>query len=135
METARLTKRVWAYVINLVMNLATGFACGIPFLTLLKWHYAFYILISLGIAIVFSFINDTLIMKLTKGYTVGSVIFGIKYVASDGQRLNGKQIIIRSASESILIFVLFDLIYFLKNRTERGVIDRLSDSFAIDTRI
>ena len=135
METARLAKRVWAYIINLVFYLGTGFACAIPFLTLLNWPVVFYVLISLGIAIIFSFVNDALIMKLTRGFTVGSAIMGIRYVASDGQKLSSKQIIIRSMSESILIFVFFDLIYFVKNRTERGVIDRLSDSFAIDTRI
>ena len=135
METARLAKRVWAYIINLVFYLATGFACGIPFLTLLSWPVYAYILISLGIAFVFSLINDLLIMLLTRGYTVGSAIMGVRYVASDGKKLSFKQALVRSSSESIFIFAFLDLIYFLKNRTERGVIDRLSDSFAIDTRI
>ena len=135
METARLAKRVWAYIINLVFYLATGFACGIPFLTLLSWPVYVYILISLGIAFVFSLINDLLIMLLTRGYTVGSAIMGVRYVASDGKKLSFKQTLVRSGSESIFIFAFLDLIYFLKNRTERGVIDRLSDSFAIDTRI
>ena len=135
METARLAKRVWAYIINLVFYLGTGFGCGVPFLTLLKLPLFAYIFISLGIAIVFSFVNDLIIMVLTRGYTVGSAIMGVRYVASDGKKLSFKQALVRSSSESILIFVIFDLIYFLKNRTERGVIDRLSDSFAIDTRI
>ena len=85
--------------------------------------------------IIFSFVNDLLILMLTRGYTVGSAIMGGRYVASDGKKLSFKQALVRSGSESIAIFVIFDLIYFLKNRTERGVIDRLSDSFAIDTRI
>ena len=34
METARLAKRVWAYIINLFFYLATGFGCGVLFLTL-----------------------------------------------------------------------------------------------------
>ncbi len=135
METARLAKRVWVYIINLLFYLATGFACSIPFLTSLSWPVYAYILISLGIAFVFSFINDLFILVLTRGYTVGSAIMGVRYVASDGKKLSFKQALVRSGSESTLIFVFFDLIYFLKNRTERGVIDRLSDSFAIDTRI
>ena len=135
METARLAKRAWAYIINLVFYLGTGFACAIPFLTLFRWPVYAYILISLGIAFVFSLINDLLIMLLTRGYTVGSAIMGVRYVASDGKKLSFKQALVRSGSESIFIFAFLDLIYFLKNRTERGVIDRLSDSFAIDTRI
>ena len=135
METARLSKRVGAYIINLILYLGIGFGSAIPFLTLLKLHVIFYVLIALGIAIITSFIFDALIMAGSKGYNLGTAIMGVKYVASDGKRLSGKQIVIRSSSESILIFVILDLFYFNKNRTERGVIDRLSSSFAIDTRI
>ncbi len=135
METARLTKRIWAYIINLFMYIGIGFACSVPFLTLLNLHVLFYVLISFGVAIVFSFVFDSIILHASHGYTIGALIMGVKCVASDGNRLSRKQVIIRSASESILIFALFDLIYFVKNHTERGVIDRLSDSFAIDTRI
>lgn len=135
METARLSKRIWGYIINLILYLGVGFGAAVPFLTLLNLHVALYILIALGIAIVSSLLLDILIIALSHGYTLGSAIMGVKYVASDGKRLNGKQIVVRSACESLLIFVFLDLIYFIKNRTERGVIDRLSDSFAIDTRI
>ena len=135
METARLAKRVWAYFINLILYLGIGFGGSVPFLTTLRLHIALYILISLGITIIASFAFDALLMKTTHGYSIGAAIMGIKYVASDGKMISNKQIVVRSASESLLIFVFFDWIYFLKNRTERGVIDRLSDSFAIDTRI
>ena len=73
-------------------------------------------------------------MSVTKGYTLGSAIIGVKYVSSDGKNIKFSQIIIRSGSESILIFAFIDLIYLVRNRTERGAIDRLSDSFAIDIR-
>lgn len=135
METARLAKRVGSYIINLILYIGIGFAAAIPFLTLLKLHVSLYILIALGISIVTSFLFDIFLMSVSHGRTIGSLIFGVKYVAKDGQRVSGKQIVVRSASESVLIFVVFDLIYFIKYRTERGVIDRLSDSFAIDTRI
>ena len=135
METARLSKRVWAYIFNLILYVGTGFGVCAPLYIIFALHPLIYVLISLGEAIIASFIFDCLLMAGTKGRTIGSAIMGVKYVASDGERLSGKQIIVRSSSESTLIFVLFDLIYFLNNKTERGVIDRLSDSFAIDTRI
>ena len=135
METARLSKRVWTYIINLVLYLGLGFGSAVPFLTLLNVPVVAYVFIALGIGAVLSFLVDILIVFLSHGYTIGSALVGIKYVASDGKKLSTKQIVVRSSSESIIIFVFFDLIYFLMNRTERGVIDRLSDSFAIDTRI
>ena len=135
METAILSKRVWAYIINLILYLGIGFAVSVPFLTLLNIHVVLYVHISFAFAIVLSFIIDYFILIHTKGYTIGSAILGIKYVSKDGRKLGKRQSMIRSASESILVFVILDLFYFLRYRTERGVIDRLSDSFAIDTRI
>ncbi len=135
METARLAKRIWAYIINLILYLEIGFGASVPFVTLLHLPIVGYIFISLGVAIVSSFLLDILLMSVTHGFNIGCAILGVKFVASDGKRLSGKQIVIRSASESIVIFVVFDLVFFIKNKTERGVIDRLSDSFAIDIRI
>ena len=135
METARLNKRIWLYVINFLFYVGIGFAVASPFLSVLHLMVVFYILISLGFGILLSFLMDFLLLIITKGYTIGSAIFGIKYVASDGKKITKRQAFIRSAYESIFIFVILDLIYFLKYQTERGVIDRLSDSFAIDTRL
>lgn len=134
METAVLSKRIWLYIINLIFHLGIGFASASPFIVYLHVHPVLYLLIAAGIAIVFSFFFDIFLLSVTKGYTLGSAILGVKYVASDGKRITMSQIIIRSGSESILIFALIDFFYLVKNRTERGAIDRLSDSFAIDIR-
>ena len=134
METAVLSKRVWMYIINLIFYVGVGFGAASPIYVLLHWHVLAYVGIALGSAIILSFVLDCILLKGTKGYTIGSGILGVKFVSSDGQIINGKQIVIRSMAESILILAFLDLIYFLKNRTERGVIDRLSDTFAIDNR-
>ena len=135
METARLAKRIWAYIINLILYLGVGFGVSVPFVTLLHLPIVAYIFISLGVAIVSSFLFDILLMSVTHGFNIGCAILGVKYVASDGKKLSGKQIVVRSFSESLVILVIFDLFFFIKNRTERGVIDRLTDSFAVDIRI
>lgn len=134
METAVLSKRVWMYIINLIFYVGVGFGAASPIFIVLHWHILAYVGIALGAAIIISFIFDSILLKITKGYTIGSAILGVKFVSSDGQKMNGAQIVIRSMAESIIIFALLDFIYFLKNRTERGVIDRLSDTFAIDNR-
>ena len=134
METAVLSKRIWLYIINLIFYLGVGFGAASPFIIIFQLHWALYLLIAAGIAIVFSFFFDILLLTASKGYTLGSAIMGVKYVASDGKRIDFKQAILRSGCESLLIFAIYDLFYFIKNRTERGAIDRLSDSFAIDMR-
>lgn len=135
METARLSKRVWAYIINLLIYIGIGFGSAIPFLTMLNFHIIFYVLIGIGFSFALSFALGSLIMSVSHGYNIGSALLGIRYVASDGKNLMVRQVIIRSFSESIVILVILDLVYFIKTRTERGVIDRLTSSFAIDTRI
>lgn len=135
METAKLSKRFWAYVINAILYLGFGFASGLPFFLILHVPLIAYIFISLGFAIVLSFILNFFLLMVTKGYNVGNAIFGIQYVARGEERINAKQAFVRASGESIFILIFFDLIYFIKNRTERGVIDRLSDTFAIDVRI
>lgn len=134
METAVLSKRFWLYIINLIFHLGVGFAAASPFLIYLDIHVAWYLLIATGISVIFSFFFDIFLLSVTKGYTLGSAIIGVKYVASDGKRISFPQIIIRSGSETIFIFVVIDFFYLVKNRTERGAIDRLSNSFAIDIR-
>lgn len=142
METAVLSKRVWMYIINLIFYVGVGFGASVPIYhaihsyipQYMQWHIIVLVGLALGIAIILSFAFDSFLMKVSKGYTIGSAICGVKFVSSDGQVINGKQIVVRSMAESILILAFLDLIYFLKNRTERGVIDRLSDTFAIDNR-
>ena len=122
METAVLSKRVWLYIINLVFHLGIGFALASPFLKYLHVHIVFYFLISAGFAIIFSFFFDIFLLSITKGYTLGSAILGVKYVASDGKRITMPQIIIRSGSESILIFALIDFFYLVKLVNHRAEI-------------
>lgn len=135
METAVLRKRIWIYLINTIVYHGIGFAIALPFLLVIKLHIVFYILISLGFATVLSFVLACLILKISGGYTFASALLKVKHVSSDGGRINNHQILILAIFQSIAIFALFDLIYFLKNQTERGVIDRLSDSFAIDNNL
>lgn len=135
METAVVAKRIWIYIINTIIYCGVGFASALPFLLVLKIHPFFYALIGLGFSTAVSFILSFLALLISRGYTFASAFFSVKYVSSDGSSISNKQILIRSSLESIVIFVLFDLIYFLKNKTERGVIDRLSDSFAIDNNL
>ena len=134
METAVLSKRVWLYIINTLLYLGVGFSSALPFLLVFKVLPIFYVMIGIGFTTVFAFLLSLFFLVTTRGYTLGSALFGVKYVSTDGHNINFKQMIIRAAAEGITILAFFDLLYFINNRTERGIIDRLSDSFAIDIR-
>ncbi len=134
MEVAVLGKRVWSYILNLIIYMIIGFSSSLPFLLVLHLHWALYILISLGITIVSAMVISFLLLVITKGFNIGSAVFGVKYVGVRNERISGRQAFVRAMAEAIFIFPLFDLFYFWKNRTERGVIDRLTNTFAIDIR-
>ena len=134
MEVAVLGKRVWLYIINMILYLGIGFSSSLPFLLIIHLHWTLYILISLGITLVISFLISFFFLSVTHGYNIGSALMGVKYIGARNERLKVKQAFVRALAESIFIYVLFDLIYFWKNRTERGVIDRLTNTFAIDIR-
>lgn len=135
MEPARLFKRILGYLINFILYVGMGFAFMAIITQFFELHILLFLLYAALFAIASALVLNFLIILITRGYTVGNVIFGVKYVSDNGQRINFKQVLIRAFAESTLIFVLLDLFYIIKNRTERGVIDRLSSSFAIDTRI
>lgn len=135
METAILQKRVWIFIINLIIYNVVGFGAALPFLLIIHLHPAFYVMIGLGFSTVFAFLFAFFILLVSRGYTLASAFLGVKFVSSDGNRITKRQMLARAAMESVLIFAFFDFIYFVKNHTERGVIDRVSDSFAIDNRI
>ena len=134
MEVAVLGKRIWSYILNLIIYMIIGFSSSLPFLLVLHLHWALYILISLGITITSAMVISFLLLVITKGFNIGSAIFGVKYVGVRNEGITGKQAFVRAMAEAIIIFPLFDLFYFWKNRTERGVIDRLTNTFAIDIR-
>ena len=135
MEPASLVKRALGYLINVVIFVGFGFLFVGLMSIVFDIHIALVILFALLFALAVGIIFNIAIMFLSKGYTIGNAIFGIKYVSSDGQKINFKQTLIRSLAEATIIFILLDMFYLFKNRTERSVIDHLSDSFAIDVRL
>ena len=134
METASLAKRIIIYLLSGLLYAAIGYASALPFLLINKLNIWIYIAIGLGFSVATSIVLTWLILWASKGYTIISFLFGVKVVGVQEKRITGKQAIIRAFHESIAIIALLDLIYLISHRTERGVIDRLSDTFMLDMR-
>lgn len=134
METVSLLKRTIIYILNALLFSALGLAAALPFLLVLGVGVFWYIVIGVSFAYLLSLFINSLTMILSKGYTIISVLFGVKVVGVEEKSVNRYQAFIRMLCETLLIFAILDLIYLVKNRTERGVIDRLSDTFMIDLR-
>ena len=132
METISLVKRIIIYIFNAIIYTAIGFASALPFLLILHKEIWIYILIGLSFSIVTSVVLIFLLLFFTGGYTITSFLFKVKVVGVERKRITLGQALIRAFNETIVILAIFDLIYLLYHHTERGVIDRLSDTFVID---
>lgn len=134
METVSLLKRTIIYILNALLFTALGLGAALPFLLLLEVGVFWYIVIGVSIAYLLSLFINALTLVLSKGYSIISVLFGVKVVGVEEKSISRNQAFVRMLCETLFIFALLDLIYLVKNRTERGVIDRLSDTFMIDLR-
>ena len=134
METISTGKRLWLYIINVLAYTGLSFVACLPFLLLVKLAVGWYIAISIGVAIASAVVFRYLLIRIMHGYTIISFFFGVKYIGVEERELHKQQVIIRVINEAILFLLLLDLIYLKSNHTERGVIDRISNSFTIDLR-
>lgn len=134
METVSIAKRIIIYLLNALIYSAIGFSSALPFLLVMHWELWIYIFLGLSFSVVTSIILISLILWASKGYTLTSFLFGVKVVGVEEKNIQYKQAIIRAFNESVVIFAILDLIYLISHRSERGVIDRLSNTFMVDMR-
>ena len=124
MISAKLYKRFFAYLIDLLACTCASFSllCFI----FLKWSDLLYLYIILGFVFtyIFYFVFLPLINFLSKGYSLGYAIFGIKIVNKANANLSFKQLYIKSCIEVFIFLYLIDCLFILTNRTEISAIDQ-----------
>lgn len=134
MKTINLRKRLFIYIIDMLIYSGLAYISIYPFIFILKIDLWIDIIMGIGFIILYSFDFTFLLLKLTGGYTMISLIFGAKVVGVEEKRITTSQAFIRSLNQSLWIILLFDVIYLITNKTQRGVIDRLTDTFVVDMR-
>ena len=134
METVSIIKIIIIYILSGLLYSLIGYGSALPFLLLLKINIWIYIAIGLAFSVATSILLIFFLLWLAKGYTIVSFFFGVKVVGVEEKNITPSQALIRAFNESVVIFAILDLFYLISHRTERGVIDRLSDTFMIDIR-
>lgn len=134
MKTISLKKRLLIYFIDMIIYGGLTFLSIYPFIFLLKWHVLLIILLILVFLCLYTFLFTFMQLTLFKGYTLVTAILGIKVVGVEEKNITVTQSLIRALNYGLWILLIYDLIYLIKNRTERGIIDRLSDTFLVETR-
>ena len=134
MKTITFNKRLFIYLIDVTIYSGLAFLSAYPFIFIYKLHIILDILIIIGFILIYSFLINFLLLKMFRGYTIVSAIFGVKVVGTGEKKITTNQAFIRSLNQALWILLLYDLIYILINRTQRGIIDRLTDTFMVDMR-
>lgn len=134
MKTIDLRKRLFIYIIDMFLYSGLAFLSICPFIFICKIDLWIDILMGIGFVILYSFVFTFLLLKLFRGYTIISAIFGAKVVGVEEKKITTSQALVRALNQSLWIILLFDIIYLLANKTQRGVIDRLTDTFVVDMR-
>lgn len=140
MNTVKLSKRIFAYLIDLVI-------VTLPIIAFLNWLFYYvnmsfnysipwYFLLLAGFSlkwIVYTFFS-ILFLFIFNGRTLGNLILGIKIVHSDLKHLSFLDTICISAVHGLLSMMIISLFYMIIVHTERSVSDRLTDTYSIDYR-
>lgn len=140
MNTVKLSKRIFAYLIDILI-------VSLPVIAGLIWFF-YFINMSFNYAIPWYFLLlggflikwliyvlfSVLILLISNGRTLGNLIFGIKIVHANLKHLSFKDALCISAVHGLISMMIISLFYMIIVHTERSVSDRLTDTYSIDWR-
>jgi uncharacterized RDD family membrane protein YckC len=73
-------------------------------------------------------------MMISRGFTLGSLIFGIKVMHPNRAPLLYREMFLRSITIGVLPMVLVNAIYMVAIHTERTIFDRITETVVVDYR-
>lgn len=128
MRLARPSTRLIIYALDSLMILIIS-SCFIPIFYNFIQYYS--ILISLCAFPIIYFIYSYVYMRISKGYTLFSYLFRVKYVKEREEPINKSQAFLISFHQMIIIFAVIDILYLVLFRVERGLIEKISNTFCL----
>lgn len=138
MNIIRYEKRIFAYLIDLFVILAIVTAGTIilmlsfPKLGEIPWYFIMF-MICFAIFFLFTLVH-TLSMFLSNGRTLGSLIFGLKTIHTNLERLTFADCLCKCVLLSLVPVALVNGVYMLIIHTEKTAFDRLTKTVAVDWR-
>ena len=138
MEIARYEKRIIAYLIDLILAFAQPLAAAIVVYFRLPPNFdlpLYFYFLGVEIAsyllfIIFSFF----FIIISKGFTFGSLIMGIKIMHPNRIPLTARDAFLRGVTIGVLPMVFVNAVYMLAIHTERTIFDRITETVVVDYR-
>ena len=138
MNIIRYEKRIFAYLVDLfLILLLVTFGTVILMMRFANLREVpwYFLMFFVCFAIFFLFILiHTLSMFFSNGRTLGSVIFGLRTIHPNLERLSFADCLCKCALLSLIPIVIVNGIYMLIIHTEKTAFDRLTKTVAVDWR-
>lgn len=134
MEIARFEKRIFAYLIDILIAVGLGCTSGalLFIYTKIPWYFSMLLTI-LNCYLIYLIINVPL-MFFTKGRTIGSFIFRIKTISVDNNPITFKDCLIKNLYFGLIPVTIVNAVYMLIVHTEKTIIDTITDTISVDSK-
>ena len=132
MDYAQRKNRLLSYLFDLLITL--GASMGIFSFTIFSFHIGiiYYLLISVFACYFLYILSVSILLKISKGMTLGGLIFNVRITQTKNRRLSAKQLLIRTSLQGLLPFVLLDIFYLYKHDTNLSVIDKITSTLVVN---
>lgn len=134
MKIAKFNKRVFSYLVDLIICFCAGGFASFPLYKFTKIPLYFNILLTLVICYFVYLIFCILFMIIVRGMSLGSLIFGVKHVNEDGSNISIRNVIIKNLYLGLIPFTIVNAIYMLSIHTQKTIFDKITDTIVIDIR-
>lgn len=132
MDYAFLKNRILSYLFDIIFCLCLSLGIFSFVIFIFHLHPLYYVLISLlGTYFIYIFLF-AIMLKISKGFTIGGAIFKVRITQTKNKRLSANQLLIRCAYYGIFFFVILDLYYLKKHETNLSPLDRLTNTLVIE---
>ena len=132
MDYAQRKNRLLSFLFDLLITL--GVSMGIFSFTIFSFHIdiSYYLLISIFACYFLYILGVSILLKISKGMTLGGLIFNVRITQTKNRRLSAKQLLIRTSLQGLLPFVLLDILYLYKHDTNLSVIDKITSTLVVN---
>lgn len=135
MEIARFEKRIFSYIIDMILSIVTFIIINVVLarFTSISWYFVLIIAVFSSYAI--NLLVNVPVMGFSKGRSIGAYIFKIKTIKKDNSSIDWKIAWIKNLYLALIPIVVVNAVYMLTIHTEKTAIDKITNTVVIDIKI
>lgn len=128
MRLAKPSIRLLVYLLDMGLSTVLS-AVFFPIFYWLIGNWVF--LVCVGMIPLIYFIYTYIYMSISSGYTLFSYLLHVKYVTEGENKVRKRQILLICFHRAIVVFEVIDLLYLIFFKVERGLVEKISNTFCL----